>query len=198
MLYALAVLSQLLRTALLAGGVVLAAVAAVDWSVRTRRISPFNGVSRFMRARVDPRLAGIERLVLRGGGRPAATPWWGLFAYLLLALALLALVDVAIGAAADAERARAAGLPGLLWLAVHWSFGFLIVALLVRVVSSWIPPLARSRLGWWSHRATEWMLRPLRRVLPVLGPIDISPVVAYFGLTFTRYLVETVLLTGVR
>ena len=38
--------AQLLRTVLLAGAAVVAAVAAVDWAVRTRRINPFNGVAR--------------------------------------------------------------------------------------------------------------------------------------------------------
>lgn len=193
MIPTLAVLSQALRTALFAGGVVLAAVAALDWAVRTRRITPFGGVSRFVRSRVDPRLAGIERLVLRSGGHGSTTPWWGLLAYVVLALLILALVDLVVGLVADATVAASAGPAGLLWLAVHWTFGFLILALLVRVISSWIPALARSRWARWSHPATEWMLRPLRQLLPAVGPLDVSPIVAYFGLTFVRYLVETVL-----
>lgn len=198
MLLTLAVLSQALRTALFAGGIAAVAVAALDWAVRTRRITPFTGISRFMRSRVDPRLTGIERLVLRAGGHQSATPWWAVLAYVVIALLVLAFVDLATGLVFDATRAMAGGLAGLLWLVVHWGFGFLILALLVRVIASWIPRLAVSRWASWSYRATEWMLRPLRRVLPALGPVDISPIVAYFGLTFARYLVETVLWAGVR
>jgi YggT family protein len=185
--------AQLLRTALLAGWVLVLGIAALDWAVRTRRISPFNGISRFMRARVDPMLAGIERLVVRAGGHQSATPWWGAFAYVVAALALMAAVDFAVEAVHDVVLAANGGALGIMLLAVHWTFGFFILALLVRVFASWVPPLARSRWLWWSHGATEWMLRPLRQVLPTIGPIDISPIVAYFALRLIRYLVERVL-----
>lgn len=194
----LAALSFGLRTALLAGGIVFAAIAAVDWAVRTRRINPFSGVARLMRARVDPRLAGVERVVIRAGGSPSATPWWGVVAYIVFALLALAIFDFLISLVADVQVAGAGGAAGILWLVVHWTFGFLIVALMVRVLSSWIPSLANSAWTRWSFGATEWMLRPLRRLIPALGPIDISPIVAYFGLTLARSLVESVLLTGVR
>ena len=197
MLSTLAVLSHALRTALLFGGLVAVAIAALDWAVRTRRINPFNGIARFMRARVEPRCAGIERLVLRAGGHQSATPWWAVFAYVLAALAVLAVADWLIDAAQDVTVALSGGVVGLLLLAVHWAFGFLIFALLVRVIASWVPPLAYSRWIRWSYGATEWMLRPLRGVLPALGPVDISPIVAYFGLLVVRYLVES-LLFGLR
>lgn len=192
----LSALTLILRSALLAGALVLAGVAAVDWAVRTRRINPFNGVARFMRARVDPRLAGIERQVTRVGAHPAATPWWALLAYIVFALLLIAGVDMLAGLVRDAAMASSAGPAGILRLVVGWAFGFLRFALLVRVLSSWIPRLAGSPWVRWSFGATEWMLRPLRRVIPTLGPVDLSPLVAYFGLQVVQWLVETVLLRG--
>lgn len=194
----LTVLSQLLRTALLAIGIVLAGIAALDWAVRTRRINPFSGIARVMRARVDPRLAGIERMVARTGGHQSSTPWWGLVAYVVTGLLLLGLVDLLRGLVRDASVALTYGVAGLVWLLIDWTFGFLIVALMVRVLSSWIPALAYSRWTGWSHRATEWMLAPLRRVIPTLGPVDITPIAAYFALTIVRHLVQTVLMPGLR
>lgn len=193
----LAVLSQALRSALFAGGFIVVALAAIDWAVRTRRINPFNGIARFMRARVEPRCAGIERLVLRAGGHPSAVPWWAAFAYVVLALLLLSLFDLLLESAQDVSIAMAGGALGILALIIHWIFGFFILALFVRVLASWVPQLASSRWVSWSYGATEWMLRPLRAVLPALGPVDISPIVAYFGLRVVRYLVEAVLL-GIR
>jgi YggT family protein len=32
----------------------------------------------------------------------------------------------------------------------------------------------------WSFVLTEWLLAPLRRIIPPLGMIDITPIVAYF------------------
>jgi len=190
----LATLSSALRLVLLTGAVVMAAVAAADWAVRTRKLSPFSGVSRFMRSRVDPRLAGIERMVVRAGGHQSATPWWAVLAYMVVALLALALVDMGLSLVGELAVATSAGAVGVLWLAIHWTFGILILALIVRVATSWLPQFAGRWWASWSYGATDWMLRPLRRMLPTVGPIDMSPLVAYFGLVLARWLVESALM----
>jgi YggT family protein len=194
----IALVSDTLRPLLLVGGLVFAGVAALDWGVRTRRISPFSGVARFMRARVDPRIAGVERQVARVGGHPTSTPWWALVMYVVLAVLLLAALDLVASLLQQALAATSLGSVGLLLLAVRWTFGFLIFALLVRVVVSWLPGLATRRWISWSFGATEWMLRPLRRVVPTLGVMDVTPIVAYFALQIAQWLVETVVLAGLR
>jgi YggT family protein len=40
-----------------------------------------------------------------------------------------------------------------------------------------------------AYRLTEWFLGPLRGVLPSIGMVDISPMVAYFGLSLLRGIV---------
>jgi YggT family protein len=181
---------------MLAVGVVLAAIAAADWAVRTRRISPFSGVARFLRARVDPRLAGIERQVVRAGGHPASTPWWALVVYVVLAMLLIAAIGIAASLVRDALVATSTGTTGVLMLIVDWTFEFLRFALLVRVIASWFPALAYRRWISWSFSATEWMLRPLRRVIPSMGVIDITPIVAYFALQIVQWLTERLLFAG--
>src|SRR5260221_2024127 len=93
-LSALSAFTAVLRSVLLAGGVAMVVLAAADWAVRTRRINPFSGVARFMRAQVDPPLVGIERQVLHAGGHPSATPWWAVFASVAIAVLALAILDV--------------------------------------------------------------------------------------------------------
>jgi len=197
-LTAIATLTTFLRTIFLVGGVVLAAVAVADWAVRSRRLNPFGSVARFLRARVDPSLAGVERRVLRAGGRPTATPLWALMLFVMGAMLVLAALDMIGGLVRDAAVATSMGAGGLLLLVVRWTFGLLTFALLVRVISSWIPSLAASRWIRWSYGATEWMLRPLRALIPSLGVIDITPIVAYFALQLLQYLVETILLAALR
>ena len=198
LLGAVATLTAFLRGAFLIGGVVLGAVAAADWAVRTRRLNPFGGVARFLRARVDPQLAGIERRVLRAGGRPTATPLWALMAYVIAAMLVLAALEMIASLMRQAAFATSLGGGGLLLLGVRWTFGFLTFALFVRVVASWIPSVGASRWVRWSFGATEWMLRPLRGLIPSLGVIDITPIVAYFALQLLQYLVETILLAALR
>jgi YggT family protein len=195
---AVATLTAFLRVAFLIGGVVLGAVAAADWAVRTRRLNPFGSIARFLRARVDPQLAGVERRVLRAGGRPTATPLWALMAYVIAAMLVLAGMEMISSLLRQAVMATTVGGAGLLLLAVRWTFGFLTFALLVRVVASWVPSLGASRWVRWSYSATEWMLRPLRGLIPSLGVIDITPIVAYFALQLLQYLVETILLAALR
>jgi YggT family protein len=195
---ALVMIAGGIRTVLLAGGVALAAIAAADWAVRTRRLNPFGSVARFLRARVDPQLAGVERRVLRAGGRPTATPLWALMAYVIAAMLVLAGMEMISSLLRQAVMATTVGGAGLLLLAVRWTFGFLTFALLVRVVASWVPSLGASRWVRWSYGATEWMLRPLRGLIPSLGVIDITPIVAYFALQLLQYLVETILLAALR
>lgn len=195
-LAALPAVVDTLRTVMLAVGIVLAVIAIADWAVRTRRINPFSGLARFLRARVDPRLAGIERQVLRMGGHPSMTPWWALVAYVLVAFLLLAGIGLVASLLQDALAASSLGATGVLMLAVAWTFGFLRFALIVRVIASWFPALAHRRWISWSFGATEWMLRPLRRVIPSIGVIDVTPIVAYFALELVQWLTVRVLFAG--
>lgn len=172
-------------------------VAALDWAARTRRLNPFGGIARFMRTRVDPQLGGVERQVVRAGGQLSTTPWWALVAYVVVAALLIAVVDGVIGLVLDAQLAIGRGAVGVLFLLVRWTFAFLRIALIVRVVVSWLPRLSHSRWVSWSFGATDWMLRPLRRIVPSIGVMDITPIVAYFGLVIVEWLVVSVLLAGI-
>lgn len=44
------------------------------------------------------------------------------------------------------------------------------------------PPTWFVTLEWWAERLTEWLLAPVRRVLPATGALDLAPVVAIIGL----------------
>lgn len=161
---------------------VFAVLCAVDWAVRTRRISPFNPVARFFRSTVDPVIAPVERRVLRAGGTPASAPWWALVAAVVGAILLVSLLGFIRSQVIVATYAMSAGPVGLYRMAVSWTVAFLRLALLVRVLSSWFPVSPFSWWVRWSYGATEWMLRPLRSVIPTLGAFDITPIVAYFAL----------------
>ena len=64
--------------------------------------------------------------------------------------------------------------------------GSLILALsfviLARVVASWVDPYRRQPTTQWLTAVTEPFLAPIRRRLPVSGPIDFSPMVLVFVL----------------
>jgi YggT family protein len=178
----LRVVSEILRYALFGAAVVAGIVAAIDWAVRTRRINPFGPVARFVRRTVDPLMVPIERRVVRAGGRPSSAPLWMLGVVVVGGLLLIALLDFVIRQIGVAAGAFSVGPRGVLILLVGWTFALLRVALIVRVISAWVGISLYSRWIRWSYALTEWMLAPLRRVIPLLGAIDITPIIAYLVL----------------
>jgi YggT family protein len=169
-----------LRYAFLGMGVIAAAICGVDWLARTRRLNPFGAVARFCRASVDPLLAPVERAVVRAGGLPSSAPWWGLVSVVIGGIVVITLVNALRTLLFSALFAASNGPRDIARLLVAWTFEFLQVALLVRVLSSWVRVSPYSAWVRWAYAATEWLLRPLRQILPTMGPFDLSPIVAYF------------------
>lgn len=169
-----------LRLLLFALACVLFVVFAVDWLVRTRRINPFGPVARFFRKVVDPLVMPVERRIVRAGGTPASAPWWALVAVVVGGIVLILALQFLRGMIASTILSASAGPRGLYMLLVSWTFGILQIALIVRIIASWIRLNPYGRLVRWSVSLTEWLLRPLRSVIPPFGMIDVTPIVAYF------------------
>ena len=64
-------------------------------------------------------------------------------------------------------------------MVISWTIKLLRLALIVRVVSTWIGISPYSKWIRWTYTLTEWMLAPMRRMLPAFGPIDVSPILAF-------------------
>src|SRR2546423_9401594 len=168
-----------LRTALLSIAVVFGVICVLDWAVRTRKISPFNAIARFWRSTVDPVIAPIERRVVRAGGSPASAALWALVAVVIGGILLLTLIDIIRLEVVRSIIASQEGSAGIFHLLVSWTFTILKAAIVVRVISSWLPISPYSRWVRWSYQLSEPILAPLRRIVPVLGGLDITPIVAY-------------------
>jgi YggT family protein len=168
----------LLILALVAG-----AICIVDWAIRTRRINPFNPVSRFFRRWIDPMLKPIETMIVRRGGLPQQAPFFAFMAVVVAGIITIQLLRVIGGLLAQLS----AGLTSpqrFVMMLLSWIIQFLSIALLVRVISSWLPVSPYSKWIRWSYVSTEWLIAPIRRVVPPLGQIDASPLIAYFILWF--------------
>ena len=178
-LAALAAALGALRLVFFYAAAVCAVVVAMDWLVRTRRINPFSPVARFFRSSVDPLLAPIERRVVRAGGLPTSAPWWALVAVVVGGIIILTALEFAVGQAAALVMASREGGRGIVRFLVQATFTVLNAALFIRVISSWFGVSPYS--GWvsWAYRLTEPILAPLRQVIPAVGPMDITPIVAY-------------------
>ena len=171
---------SLLRGLLFVLALAVALLATLAWAVRTRRVSPFSTVARFVRSNVDPLLLPIERRVIRAGGTPANAPWWALAAVAVGGIIVVSLLEFLVGQVMFASAALQAGPRGLIALLITWTIAVLRLALIARVISSWFNVSPYSRWMRWAFTLTEPMLAPLRRVIPTLGMIDLTPIIAYF------------------
>ena len=59
----------------------------------------------------------------------------------------------------------------------------LTVLIFGRVLLSWVDTTGRSRLSVFLFHATEPILAPVRRLLPPMGMLDLSPMIVIIGLT---------------
>lgn len=165
--------------------VFFAVIAALDWAVRTRRLNPFGGVARFFRRFIDPLMRPIEARIVRSGGEPSKAPWWALVFVVVGGLLLLTALEFLGGLFVSAAWGFSS--PGRLGvLLLSWAFGLIRIALIVRVISSWFQISPWSRWIRWSYVLTEWMLAPLRRIVPTMGPFDITPIIAFFILSLLQ------------
>jgi YggT family protein len=63
--------------------------------------------------------------------------------------------------------------------------------ILIRALISWVNPDPFNPLVQFLVRTTEWVLEPVRRLLPPL-PIDVSPIIVFFIILFLqRFLVAS-------
>jgi len=180
----------ILRPVFLGLAAVLAVVATMDWMVRTRRINPFSRLARVFRTSVDPLLMPIERMVVRAGGMPQNAPWWALMAVAISGIIVIGFVGFARDQVATIVASASGGPRGFYRLAVTWGISLIQIAIIVRVVGSWIRFRPGAWYSRWSYRLSEPILRPIRNIVPLFGMVDVSPIVAWLLLI----VVETVLL----
>ena len=158
-------------------GILVAVICLFDWAVRTRRINPFNRVARFSAECRSSHAAGGTRDFAAGSAGFA--PWWALVAFAVFGIALITVLeflgDIFYQVAVVSGQPSQAPM-----LLLSWAFALLKVALMVRVLSSWFPISPHSKWIRWSYLLTDWLIKPLRRVIPLLGMIDITPIVAWF------------------
>jgi YggT family protein len=162
------------------------AVALTHWAVRSRRITPFGAWPRFMRRASDPILQPLERRIVRSGGSPQDAPLWLVGIVIVGGLLLLSLVQWLVGFAVTLDVLSQSGPRAWARFLVSGLFTLLMVALFVRVISSWF---GLSPYRPWMRPVmllTDWIIDPIRRILPPFGMIDFSPLVAWLLLSIVR------------
>ncbi|AWB45352.1 hypothetical protein DCC85_14730 [Paenibacillus sp. CAA11] len=67
--------------------------------------------------------------------------------------------------------------------------------IIIYVLMSWVPSIQESFIGEMLGKMVEPFLTPFRRFIPpIMGMIDISPIVALFALRFASYGLSSILI----
>jgi YggT family protein len=176
------------------GFVALAALAALgSWLVRTRRVSPFSAFGRGLRSATDPILGPVERRLVRMGGNPAQAGGWLIVVTAVAGVVLLSLVGWLLTTLQTVHLAAGSGPRGIIALIVHLAYKVLVFALVARIIASWFGAFRYSRWIRPAYILTDWLVEPIRRVVPPLGPFDVSPLVAWLALWVVRQVLLSLL-----
>lgn len=70
--------------------------------------------------------------------------------------------------------------------------------LLARIVGSWIPELQSSKFMQFVSFYTDPYLNLFRRLIPPLGMIDFSPIIAFLALGFIEYFITMLIVSLIR
>ena len=161
-------------------------VALTHWAVRRRKIGPFGAWPRLVRKLSDPVLLPLERRVIRFGGGPQDAPLWLLGIVVLGGLILLSLTNWILGMVGTLGNLAYASPRDWIRMLVSWAFSLVMLAIFVRVIASWFG--VSEYRGWMRPLVllSDWIIQPIRRILPSTGMIDFSPMVAWLVLWVAR------------
>jgi len=139
----------------------------------------YNPLSQFIVKATQPLLMPIRRIVPGFGGID--------FAALVLALLVHMALSAAILLIAGASSAELLSLLPLLavWCLISLASLFVKIfffALIISVILSWVAQGSRHPAVALVHQVCEPALAPIRRILPSMGGIDISPIFAFLAL----------------
>ena len=146
------------------------------------RVRPPASLGQFVFQLSDWLVKPLRKIVPGLGGYDWASL---LGAFLVVVLSILASVGVTTGFAPEF----------LFWMSllrlVSWIlFGFMAL-LIVEAVFSWVNP--NAPMAPFIRALTEPLLRPLRRVVPLIGNVDLSPLVALILLQIAQKLLSALI-----
>ena len=160
----------------------LAALLLLRFWMQVVRVRPPLSLSQFMFRVTDWLVLPLRRVLPGLGGYDWAS---------LLSACLVALLSVALELAVRSVFALE---PWLLLSAlsiVHWILYGLIILLFVEVIFSWVNP--HAPLAPMVRAMNEPLMRPLRRFIPPIGGVDLSPLVAFLILRISVFLADNLI-----
>jgi YggT family protein len=161
-------------------------------------LNPFDWTSRTVRRLTDGFVMPVRGGLRQVGVEPKFAPLVVIVLVFILGYFVYQLADT-IGHTIISvwESSRRGAVITAVGFLIYGLLSIYLILIIGRVVFSWGQISYRNRIMRFLYNTTEPLLGPLRRMLPPLGWIDISPLVAGLIIMFVRAAVAGTLLIGV-
>lgn len=158
---------------------ILAAILLLRFWMQAVRVRPPSSIAQFMFQLTDWMVKPLRRVVPGVGGYDWAS---------LLGAFLVALLVVSVHLWMVSALSIQAVLLGSVLRLLQWILYGFMGLIIIEVIFSWVNP--HAPLAPLVRALTDPLMRPLRRVIPLIGSIDLSPLVAFILLRIALYLVN--------
>jgi len=187
----------------LANWAVIAVILAVVVLVLLRFIAnqadlnPFGWTSLTIRRLTDPFIGPVRRALMGFGVDPKFAPLVTILLTILVGWFALQLVASITNTLAGILTSLREGWVGpLIGYVLYGLVSLYILLIFIRIIFSWGMATYSNRVMRFLVNTTEPMLGPLRRLVPLVGTFDISPIVAFIILWLVQAAIVGTLLKG--
>ena len=161
---------------------ILAALLLLRFWMQAVRVRPPSSIGQFMFQLTDWMVKPLRRVVPGAGGYD----WASLLGAFLIAM-LMVVIHLWVVSALSVQTVLVISLLRLLQWVLYGFMGLIII----EVIFSWVNP--HAPLAPLIRALTDPLMRPLRKVIPLIGSIDLSPLVAFILLRIALSVVSTLL-----
>lgn len=160
-------------------------------------LNPFTWTSRTIRRLTDGLVMPVRGGLRNFGMDPKFAPLVAILLAILLGFFILQLVATIFTTIAGVlDSTQQGAIVAVLGFILYGLISIYILLIIIRIVFSWGMVSYTNRVMRFLVDATEPLLGPLRRMIPPLGWIDISPIVAFLILWLFQAAIAGTLLRG--
>jgi len=179
--------------------VIVAVVALVLLRVIANKadLNPFGRPSLAIRRITDPLIGPVRRALMGFGVDPKYAPFVAILITILLGWFALQLVSSITNTLAGVilSLSRRAVVP-IIGYVLYGLLGLYSLLIFIRIIFSWVMVSYSNRVMRFLVNTTEPLLAPLRRLVPLVGNFDISPIVAFIIVWLFQAAIAGTLLKG--
>lgn len=176
--------------------VVTVALVLLRFIANLADLNPFGWASRTIRRLTDPLIAPVRRPLARAGVDPKYAPLVTVLVTIFLGWCLLQFVATATGILDGLLRSLAGhAVVPFIGYVIYGLLSFYTLLIFARVIFSWVNLSSSNKWARFLVNATEPLLGPLRRMIPIMGGFDISPIIAWLIIEILKHAVVVTLIS---